>query len=316
LPAVEVPVAGRTVRCINWRRLPEGPVDLEPFRVRERTPVLQAVAPMILDVRDLKAGYGRRKTLQTGDHRDALAVAGISFGVLEGTCVAIVGESGSGKTTTLRCIAGLHEPSAGSIRFRDAELAGRARGRDRALRGKIQLVPQNPDSSLNPRRTVAQIVGRPLRQFFGLKGRAQHVRLTELLDQVRLRSAIALRYPRELSGGERQRVAIARALAAEPELLLCDEVVAALDVAVQAGILDLLEDLRTQLRMTVVFVSHDLAVVRSTSAEIVVMQNGEVRETGWTEDIFKTPSDTYTKALLEAVPDLRPTDYPGLTVVP
>jgi peptide/nickel transport system ATP-binding protein len=315
MPAPESPAPGRTVRCVNWRTLPEGPVGLEPLQARERSAALDGGARHVLEVRDLEAGYGRRRSLLARDGRGRLAVSGISFGVREGSCTAIVGESGSGKTTTLRCIAGLHEPFAGTILFRGSELAGRARARDGSARRKIQLVPQNPDSSLNPRRTVAEIVERPLRQFFGLRGRAQRVRLAELLDQVRLRSTMAGRYPRELSGGERQRVAIARALAAEPDLLLCDEVVAALDVAVQAGILDLLEELRAQLATTVVFVSHDLAVVRSISAEIVVMQNGDLREFGSTDDIFRAPADAYTKELLDAVPDLRPTDYPGLSLV-
>ena len=312
MPAVELPTAERAVRCINWRSLPARSAGLEPLRARRLDGTHAGDAVVILDVRDLRAGYGRRRSLGAEDA--SLAVAGISFAVAERSCTAVVGESGSGKTTTLRCIAGLHEPAGGAIAFRGIDLPGRARAREGSLRRKIQLVPQNPDSSLNPRRSIEEIVGRPLRQFFGLKGRTQRVRVAELLDQVRLRSTMGNRYPRDLSGGERQRVAIARALAAEPDLLLCDEVVAALDVAVQAGILDLLEDLRAQLGTTIVFVSHDLAVVRSISAEIVVMQEGDVREQGPTEEIFATPIHSYTRELLDAVPDLRPSDYPGLNL--
>jgi peptide/nickel transport system ATP-binding protein len=315
MPMPEAPAPERVVRCINWRALPERTAGLEPFRERHPSQTSEARATAILEVRELQAGYGRRSSFGT-DKQGPLAVGGVSFTVEEGSCTAVVGESGSGKTTTLRCVVGLHEPFAGSIAFRGAPLAGRARARDGSVRRKIQLVPQNPDSSLNPRRTVEEIVGRPLRQFFGVKGRPQRVRVVELLEQVRLRATMASRYPRDLSGGERQRVAVARALAAEPDLLLCDEIVAALDVAVQAGILDLLEDLRTQLGTTIVFVSHDLAVVRSISADIVVMQEGEVRELGPTEEIFRSPTDAYTRALLDAVPDLRPSDYPGLNVVP
>ena len=314
IPAVELPTAERAVRCINWRACLPDPPALSRF-VHDNSSGTPASgdAGVILEVRDLRAGYGRRRSLGAEDA--SLAVAGISFAVVERSCTAVVGESGSGKTTTLRCIC---RPARARRRIdrvpRDWPLPDGPRAREGSLRRKIQLVPQNPDSSLNPRRTIEEIVGRPLRQFFGLKGRTQRVRVAELLDQVRLRSTIGNRYPRDLSGGERQRVAIARALSAEPDLLLCDEVVAALDVAVQAGILDLLEDLRAQLGTTIVFVSHDLAVVRSISAEIVVMQEGDVREQGPTEEIFATPIHSYTRELLGAVPDLRPSDYPGLNL--
>ena len=300
MPPAEDAAAGHALRCFNWRALPGRPDGLVSVRERAGTRAAAAAAAPALEVLDLVAGYG-----------GAPAVAGVSLTVPRGACTAIVGESGSGKTTTLRCIAGLHQLDAGRIVFDGADLPGRARQRAPELRRRIQLVPQNPDGSLNPRRSVEEIVGRPLRQFFGTRGRARRARVQELLEQVGLSPGIALRYPRDLSGGQRQRVAIARALAAEPELLLCDEVVAALDVAVQAGILRLLEELRVRLGTTIVFVSHDLAVVRSISAHIVVMETGAIRESGATADIFELPRDAYTRALLGAVPDLRPTDYPG-----
>ncbi|MGH2944741.1 MAG: ABC transporter ATP-binding protein [Solirubrobacteraceae bacterium] len=300
MPPIAAPSLGRSLRCVNWQRVPAAPVGLTPVQeAADALPSDDARAPL-LEVVELEAGYG-----------STLAVRGVSFDVPEGACTAVVGESGSGKTTTLRCIAGLHRPAAGSIVFDGIDLPGSARRREPSTRRRIQLVPQNPDSSLNPRRTVEEIVGRPLRQFFGLGARERRSRTRELLDRVRLPGGIAYRYPRELSGGQRQRVAIARALAAEPDLLLCDEVVAALDVAVQAGILGLLEELRRTLGMTIVFVSHDLAVVRSISAKIVVIEGGEVRETGTTAGIFELPTHAYTRALLSAVPELRPTDYPG-----
>jgi len=301
MPPAEALAPGRVLRCFNWQALPDGPVGLAPARAVTADPAVASAAPALLEVCGLQAGYGG----------DRLAVAGVSFEVVKGTCTAVVGESGSGKTTTLRCIAGLHKPGGGAIAFDGVELAGRARERDGMLRRRVQLVPQNPDSSLNPRRTIEEIVGRPLRQFLGLRGAQQRSRTRELLERVRLGGGMARRYPRELSGGQRQRVAIARALATEPDLLLCDEVVAALDVAVQAGILELLDELRTSLGTTILFVSHDLAVVRSISAHVVVMESGQVRETGPTEAIFRTPQHPYTRALLDAVPELSPTDYPG-----
>jgi peptide/nickel transport system ATP-binding protein len=265
-----------------------------------------------LEVSDLEASYGTHLAERLRGAEIPLAVNRISFAVARGACLAIVGESGSGKTTTLRCLAGLHQPFWGTIRFDGVELASRARARDAVLRRRIQLIPQNPDSSLNPRRTIGEIVGRPLRQFFGVRGREQRSQVAKLLEQVRLAPGMAVRLPRELSGGERQRVAIARALAAKPDLLLCDEIVAALDVAVQAGILDLIAELRATLGTTIVFASHDLAVVRSISTSTLVMRGGVVRDTGPTEDIFESPGDAYTTELLTAVADLRPTDYPGL----
>lgn len=300
MPPIQAPSAGRIVRCFNW-------TDLEPTAPRsQRVAVAEAQRPVVaenvplLQVCNLTAGYG-----------PTVAVSDISFSVEAGTCAAIVGESGSGKSTTLRSIAGLHQPTAGEILLNGVELAGRARARAQSTRRRLQLVPQNPDSSLNPHRTVEEILARPLRQFFGLRGREQRARARGLLDLVQLPTGMASRYPKELSGGQRQRVAIARALAVEPELLLCDEIVAALDVAVQASILALLDQLRRDLGTTIVFVSHDLAVVRSISDTVVVMASGHVREVGPIGGIFETPEHEYTKALLGAVPDMRPTDYPA-----
>jgi peptide/nickel transport system ATP-binding protein len=193
-------------------------------------------------------------------------------------------------------------------------VAPAARARSQAMRRSIQLVPQNPDSSLNPRHDVGTIVGRPLRLFFGTRGGAQRTAVSELLERVQLRPSMASRYPRELSGGEKQRVAIARALAARPDLLLCDEITAALDVAVQAEILNLIEELRQQLGMAVVFVSHDLAVVRAISEEVIVMSNGRIREAATVRTLFTSPADEYTRALLAAIPAFRANDYPGATL--
>jgi peptide/nickel transport system ATP-binding protein len=238
----------------------------------------------------------------------------VSFSVVAGSCLAIVGESGSGKTTLLRTICGLHAADEGEIRLRGQMLASAARDRAAETRRAIQLVPQNPDSSLNPRHQVGAIVGRPLQLFRGLRGADAQAEVASLLERVHLRAGMASRYPRDLSGGEKQRVAIARALAAQPDVLLCDEVTAALDVAVQAGILDLIQELRSSSGMTVIFVTHDLAVVRSISDDVVVMRGGKIKEAGPAAAVFGAPSHIYTQELLAAIPRFQEDDYPGLAV--
>src|SRR5581483_2534232 len=215
-------------------------------------------------------------------------------------CLAVVGESGSGKTTLARCVVGLVPPSGGRVFFESQELAPRARDRSKEQRQRMQLVFQSPDESLNPKHTVAQIIGRPLAQFFGLSGRSARKEIEETLDLVRLEVALADRYPRDLSGGEKQRVAIGRAIAAEPSLLICDEVTSALDVSVQAAILELVSELQEALEMSVLFITHDLAVVRSIADRVVVLEQGEVRETGSTEGLFVHQQAEYTQALIEA----------------
>jgi peptide/nickel transport system ATP-binding protein len=221
-----------------------------------------------------------------------------------------VGESGSGKTTLGRCLAGLHSPRSGEIRFDGVALPALARRRDVSVRRRIQIIFQDPDSSLNPSMTVGTIIRRPLRQFFNLNPREARSRVGELLEQLHLPSTMASRLPWELSGGEKQRVALARALAARPDLLICDEVTSALDVAVQANIIELLDELRASTGMAMIFISHDLAVVRTISDEVIVMRDGELREQATRESLFANPRDTYTRELLAAIPDLREDDYP------
>jgi peptide/nickel transport system ATP-binding protein len=300
---------GRSVRCIRVTEVlraatPTPTESLEPTDPR-------SADVNLLEVVELRAGYGAGRSLaaqgRTGPH---IAVDGVSFEIQSGACLAVVGESGSGKTTVARCLAGLHAPSSGEIRFGGKLLAATARGRDPETRRLIQIVFQDPDSSLNPKMNVEQLVGRPLRLFFGLDRTARRAATLELLERVHLPASYARRFPRELSGGEKQRVALARALAAKPELLICDEVTSALDVVVQASILELLESLRRSLGMTMLFISHDLAVVRAISDKVVVMRQGAIREVGDAEQLFSHPTDGYTRELLRAVPDLRPHDYP------
>ncbi|MGH3765576.1 MAG: dipeptide ABC transporter ATP-binding protein [Pseudonocardiaceae bacterium] len=234
------------------------------------------------------------------------AVADLSLAIARGDTVAIVGESGSGKSTLLRAIAGLHPPRAGTIRFAGHDLAPAARHRPRDIRGEIQLVFQNPDSSLNPRQTVGEILTRPIRLFRGDVARREEAHaVAAALDEVGLATSTAQRYPDELSGGQRQRVAVARAFAARPVLLLCDEVTSALDVSVQATILELIAQLATTLTTTVVFVSHDLAVVRTICRRAVVLRAGRICEDGSTGDLFAAPRHPYTRELIAAIPSTR-----------
>jgi oligopeptide/dipeptide ABC transporter ATP-binding protein len=233
------------------------------------------------------------------------AVADVSFAIARGEIIGIVGESGSGKSTLLRAIAGLHPPTEGSIRLLGGELARTAVARPREARREIQLVFQNPDSSLNPRHTVGEILRRPVRLFAAHASRAdQRSSVTELLESVKLPATLSRRYPAELSGGQKQRVAIARAFAARPSLLLCDEITSALDVSVQATIIELLDELATNSQTAVIFVTHDLAVVRTIASRALVMKDGVICETAEIERLFGRPQHPYTRELLGAVPHL------------
>ncbi len=230
------------------------------------------------------------------------AVDDVSFRIRRGTTHALVGESGSGKTTTARLVTRFLHPDAGAIRIDGKDVAP-LRGRQlRELRRTVQLVYQNPFSSLDPRQSVAQIVAEPLANF-GVGTRAERrAKAAALIDRVALPADLLERSPRELSGGQRQRVAIARALAIDPEVVVLDEAVSALDVTVQARILELLESLQSELGLTYLFISHDLSVVRRISHTVSVMRRGRVVDEGTTEDLFRNPHHEYTRELLAAVP--------------
>lgn len=231
------------------------------------------------------------------------AVDAVSFQVRRASTLAIVGESGSGKSTLARMVLGLLQPSSGSVSFDGAQVSGKLdRGTALALRRRMQPVFQNPYSSLDPMYSVYRAVEEPLR-IHQVGNRAQRQRaVRELIDQVALPSSVLGRLPRELSGGQRQRVAIARALALRPEVLVCDEAVSALDVLVQAQILELLAELQADLGLTYLFISHDLAVIRQIADDVLVMRAGRVVEHAPTEDVFSRPRHEYTRQLLEAIP--------------
>jgi len=233
------------------------------------------------------------------------AIDDVSFTVDRGTTHAVVGESGSGKTTLGRSIALFNQPTAGSITVDGTEITTLGRKQRRDLRRSIQLVYQNPYSSLDPRQTIGATVAEPLRNFTRSGKAEAATRVERYLDLVALDSGTAARRPAELSGGQRQRVAIARALILEPELLVLDEAVSALDVTVQAQILRLLDELQHELGLTYVFISHDLAVVRQISDTVSVMSRGRQVEAGPTERVFRAPESDFTRQLIDAIPGRR-----------
>ena len=252
--------------------------------------------PPLLRVEDVWCEYGSRR-------HPTSVVKGVSFEVARAETLAIVGESGSGKSTLARAIAGLHPTSSGSIHFEGLELATDAAKRQRTVRRDMQIVFQNPDMSLNPRHDVSILIARPMQLFEReLSRRDREVRVLELLSQVNLPRSMAHRYPAELSGGQKQRVAIARAFAANPKLIFADEITSALDVSVQAAILSLLSALSAERGTSVVFVSHDLAVVRAVAHRALVLQEGVVREIGPVDRLFDFPEHDYTRELVNAIP--------------
>jgi oligopeptide transport system ATP-binding protein len=234
------------------------------------------------------------------------AVDGVTFTIPEGKTLGLVGESGSGKSTTGYCILQLMRPTGGSIRFQGRELTELKGESLRRTRQDMQIVFQDPYSSLDPRMTVGMIVAEPLEvhSIGTRKGRAETVR--KLLEVVGFNPNFTNRYPHEFSGGQRQRIGIARALALNPKLIICDEPVSALDVSIQAQILNLLKDLQRDFGLTYLFISHDLAVVRTMSDEIAVMNQGKLVEVGPAEQVYSSPKDEYTKALFAAVPIPNP----------
>jgi oligopeptide/dipeptide ABC transporter ATP-binding protein len=230
------------------------------------------------------------------------AVDGVDLTIADGETLALVGESGCGKSTLARALAGLEAPTGGAVRFLGEPLPAFPSSARRARCKHLQMVFQDPDASLNPRMTIQSAIGEPLELHERLERAACEARVLELMQKVGLDPALRLRYPHELSGGQRQRVCIARAIAVRPKLLICDEAVSALDVSVQAQILNLLLDLKQTFALSYLFITHDLRVVRHVADRVAVMYLGQIVEIGPTDDVFGAPAHPYTRALLASVP--------------
>ena len=249
---------------------------------------------VLLEVKNVSASYsGKEKVLED-----------INLTIRKGRTVALVGESGSGKSTLARVITGLLPPLEGQVIYNGVELSPALNARDRERLRLMQMIYQMPDTALNPRQKVSKIVGRPLQFYFDMGGEERKKRVLELLDKIELSPKYYDRYPGELSGGEKQRICIARALAANPEMIICDEVTSALDQLVAKGILALLQDLQNELGVSYLFITHDLATVKAISDEIVVMLNGRIVEQGEKKEILSPPHPAYTELLLSSVPEM------------
>jgi oligopeptide transport system ATP-binding protein len=257
--------------------------------------------PPLLEVRNLVKEFSRKHGLFRAAST-VRAVDGVSFTIDEGETFGLVGESGSGKTTTGRCILRLIEPTSGEVRFRGEDVLSFPRARLRQSRRDMQIVFQDPYSSLNPRMRVGSIVEEPL-VIHGIGNRAsRQARVAELFELVGLDPDQRRRYPHQFSGGQRQRIGLARALALNPSLVIADEPVSALDVSVQAQVINLLMDLQERLKLTYLFIAHDLRLVRHICERVAVMYQGRIVEMGATESLFAAPAHPYTRALLSAIP--------------
>jgi peptide/nickel transport system ATP-binding protein len=290
IPALRPVSADHMVRCIRaeevltqeQRRIGD-PIDM---------PAAEDVAALRLD--SVVASYGRLEVVHS-----------VSLSLAAHECLALVGESGSGKTTIARAIAGLHRNWTGKITLGDVPLQASARRRDADTRRRIQYIFQNPYGSLNPRRTVGDIIEQPLRLFGTASGRDASRRVAEMLERVSLTASYAGRYPDQLSGGERQRVAIARALVCDPAVLICDEVTSALDVSVQAAIVELLGNLQRDLGLSMLFITHNLPLVRSIAQRVAVLHEGVIAEMGDAAQVLGTPGQPYTRQLISDTPSLE-----------
>ncbi len=277
-------------------------MTVEP-QVQDRTRGFVAQGDILVDVRNLKvyfpvtAGLILQRKIA-----DVKAVDGISFQIRRGETLGLVGESGCGKSTTGRAILQLYRPTEGEIKFGQTELTTLKGGELRRMRRKMQMIFQDPYASLNPRMSVGAIIGEPLAIHGLAKGQGRRERVAELMRIVGLNPYYANRYPHEFSGGQRQRIGVARALAVEPDFIVADEPVSALDVSIQAQIINLLEDLQEQFGLTYLFIAHDLSVVRHISDRVAVMYLGKIMELTGRDELYRNPLHPYTKALLSAVP--------------
>jgi oligopeptide transport system ATP-binding protein len=272
----------------------------EAAEVRQATPAEDR--EVLVSVSGLKKHFPIMKGVFRRQVGSVLAVDGISFNIDRGETLGLVGESGSGKSTAGRAILQLEEVTEGSVKFEGRELTELSSSEVRKIRPRMQMVFQNPHASLNPRMTVASIIGEPLKEHGAFKGEERAARIDELLSLVGLDPSHANRYPHEFSGGQRQRIGIARAIALNPDFIVCDEPIAALDVSIQAQVVNLLERLQTQLELSYLFISHDLSMVRHIADRVAVMYLGRLVELAPVDALYENPKHPYTRALHSAVP--------------
>jgi oligopeptide transport system ATP-binding protein len=264
------------------------------------------LAPPLVEVNDLRMYFPITAGLLRRRVGDVKAVDGVSFTIAQGETLGLVGESGCGKSTCGRAILRLYDPTGGSVRIAGHDVSGASATALRRLRPMMQMVFQDPQASLNPRMTVAAIIGEPLEEHANLSRADKLARIYELMDAVGLNRAFANRYPHEFSGGQRQRIGIARALALNPKFVVCDEPIAALDVSIQAQVVNLLEDLQERFGLTYLFISHDLSMVRHIADRVAVMYLGRIIEIAPRDALYDDPKHPYTQALLSAVPEPDP----------
>ncbi len=313
-PLIPIPnvTPAHKIRCHHWQQVIQSEIVREGNEVDRYAG--DGTEKALLQLNEVAISYFKARLLDGlfGEKEPPATVDDITLDLRRGETLALVGESGSGKSTIIRSIAGLKPPKSGQITFDGHDLTTAVNKRDKDLRRRIQLIFQNPDASLNPRQTVAQILAMPLRLYFGASDQEIDERSREILRRVRLGEHFLARYPSQLSGGEKQRVAIARAFVADPDLILCDEVTSALDVSVQAAVLDLLYKLKNQQDATYVFIAHDLAVVKAVSDRVAVLYQGRLCEVGPVDDIYQEPHHPYTETLLGAVLEPEPGSEPTL----
>jgi oligopeptide transport system ATP-binding protein len=260
----------------------------------------------LVSVSELKIHFPIHAGLLRRRVGEVKAVDGLSFDVYRGETLGLVGESGCGKSTTGRAVLRLYDPTEGSVTFEDTDIADLSDGDMRRMRPRMQMIFQDPQACLNPRMTVGAIIGEPLMEHTSMGAKERQERVRELLDQVGLNPDFVNRYPHEFSGGQRQRIGIARALALDPDFIVCDEPIAALDVSIQAQVVNLLEDLQAERGLTYLFISHDLSMVRHIASRVAVMYLGKIMELAPVADLYADPLHPYTKALLSAVPVADP----------
>ncbi|WP_246879803.1 ABC transporter ATP-binding protein [Bacillus suaedae] len=259
-----------------------------------------------LDVKDLKVHFPIKGGLIPRVVGHIKAVDGVSFSIEQGQTYGLVGESGSGKTTTGRAVIGLNKITSGQVLFEGQDITGMKKSNGIDYRRDIQMIFQDPYSSLNPKKRVADIVAEPLRNFENLGRDEERRKVQELMEKVGLSPESILKYPHEFSGGQRQRIGIARAIALKPKLIIADEPVSALDVSVQAQVLNFMQDIQKELNLTYLFISHDLGIIKHMCDHIGIMYKGRYVEQGTTDDIFNDPQHIYTKRLISAIPDIDP----------